>query len=500
MDREPQQETVSQSETMIYRNHYSYLIQNLVSLVFSLGFILVIVYFSTYDEGFVLGGFSYAIIILAVGLIFIYIRAWLLTTFTFGPTELRVFRNTVFKKETKIQYSKMASVNIRRTVINRIFGSTTLMFNVNSSINSNMAEAMLTLKSDEADKLREIVSSRIFNKEMEVNVDRQLDSMVDINNFDIILHGFFGQPTASSLLGLASLAYSIFAAVTDSNGVLFGLFIFFVSSILPWIRTIFRYYNYRIYRIDETITVESGLISTFRSSFNINKVNCVRIREPLLARLMGKSLLEAEVVGLADGNGMPLLCPLKGKRTVLELAGTLVPEFLFETNDRKQPRQSLVPTVAYKTILAAVFVAITATAFLYWSVRYAADTNNIGALIVYILASLFGIALPVFLIFHGILAQGNREFEMGDETFMFITGAYDRQMDFIRYDKVQICSVSSGPIQRHYRVGTARVSMMSALGARSITSGIFDKEELELIGKEVMSRIRDGRYDYRRYL
>jgi len=89
---------------------------------------------------------------------------------------------------------------------------------------------------------------------------------------------------------------------------------------------------------------------------------------------------------------------------------------------------------------------------------------------------------------------------MGDETFMFITGAYDRQRDFIRYDKVQICSVSAGPIQRHYKVGTARVSLMSAMGAKSITSGIFNKEELELIGKEVMARIRDGRYDYRRYL
>ena len=485
---------------MVYRNHYSYVIQNLVSLILTLGLILLINYFSNRDEGFVLVGWSYAIIILVVGLMFVYIRMWILTTYTFGPTELYVFRNTYFKKETKIQYSKMASVNVRRTIVNRIFGSTTLLFNVNSSVNSNNAEATLTLKSDEADRLREIISSRIFNKEMEVKVEQQMDTMVQITNFDVILHGIFGQPTLSSLVGLASLAYSIFAAVSDSNGILFGLFLFFLTVVLPSVRTVLRYYNYRIYRVEDTITVESGLISTYRSSFNINKVNCVRIREPLLARIMGKSLLEAEVVGLADSNGLPLLCPLKGRATVLGLAATLVPEFLFDTTNHKQPRQALVPTVAYKAIFAAIIAAATAAMFLYWSFRYAEETGDLGTLVIYILAAFFGVVLPILLILHGVLAQGNREFEMGDETFMFITGAYDRQRDFIRYDKVQICSVSAGPIQRHYKVGTARVSLMSAMGAKSITSGIFNKEELELIGKEVMARIRDGRYDYRRYL
>ncbi len=178
MEGEPIQETVSQPETMVYRNHYSYVIQNLVSLILTLGLILLINYFSNRDEGFVLVGWSYAIIILVVGLMFVYIRMWILTTYTFGPTELYVFRNTYFKKETKIQYSKMASVNVRRTIVNRIFGSTTLLFNVNSSVNSNNAEATLVLKSDEADKLREIISSRIFNKEMEVKIEQQLDSMV----------------------------------------------------------------------------------------------------------------------------------------------------------------------------------------------------------------------------------------------------------------------------------------------------------------------------------
>ena len=88
---------------------------------------------------------------------------------------------------------------------------------------------------------------------------------------------------------------------------------------------------------------------------------------------------------------------------------------------------------------------------------------------------------------------------MGEETFMFVIGAYDLETDFIRYDKVQICSVRSGIIQRMFGVGRCTVSLMSSRGANNLTSGIFDRDELDKVSLEVMARIRDGRYDYRRY-
>jgi hypothetical protein len=42
--------------------------------------------------------------------------------------------------------------------------------------------------------------------------------------------------------------------------------------------------------------------------------------------------------------------------------------------------------------------------------------------------------------------------------------------------------------------------MMSSMGAKVIRSGTFLNEDLERVSAEVMARIRDGRYDYRRYL
>ena len=88
---------------------------------------------------------------------------------------------------------------------------------------------------------------------------------------------------------------------------------------------------------------------------------------------------------------------------------------------------------------------------------------------------------------------------MGEEIFMFIIGGYDRETDFIRYDKVQMTRVSNGPIQRRFGVSRCTVSLMSSMGAKNITSGVFFTNELERVSDEIMARIRDGRYDYRKY-
>ncbi len=485
-------------EGRVYKNHYSSVIQSMLSIILVLALMYMIWRMQWTEGEGVPRPLLYLLGIALVGYLYIVLRIWLKTTYDFGPNELTVTKDTLFKKVTNIQYSRMASVNVRRSIVNHIFGTTTLLFNVNSSVNSSRAEAMLTLPSEQADELREFVSSRIFQKEMVVEVEKEKPTLVHISNMDVIMHGFFGQPTSTSLVGLASLAYSIITLFTNSGGTLLAIVIFALSTAVPWVRTILRYYNYRVYRVDDTITVESGLISNYRSSFKIGKINSVRIREPLMARLMGKAMLEAEVVGLADQGGLPLLCPLKGKRVVLGLADRLVPEFLIGEYDLGQPRQAAVPTMLRRIVPSLVSVAIGAALFL--AMERNGYYNDIMRYVTYAATAVLIIAVPAVLLAHGMLAQGRRGFAMGEETFMFVIGAYDLETDFIRYDKVQTATVSSGIVQRRFGVSQCTVSMMSSMGAKVIRSGTFMNEDLERVSAEVMARIRDGRYDYRRYL
>ena len=493
------QDEPGEGETVL-RNHPSVIAGNMLVLMLFLGFFLFMSALKSdepiLEDDRVLG----LIVIFVASLAFIFYRRWKLTTYTFGETEITVYRNTVFKHKTHIQYSRLASVNVRRSIVNHIFGTTTLLFNVNSSVNTMQAEASLTLMADEADRLRENISKRIFQKEMKLDEDIKHETLVEVSNFDVILHGLFGQPTSQALTGLAFLAYSLITVFWgDGSGVLVALIMFVFTTAMPWVRTILRYYNYRIYRVGDTITVESGLISNYRSSFKIKKVNAVRIREPLLARAMGKALLEAEVIGLADAEGLPLLCPLKGKKTVMKLAEELVPEFLFDYEHKGQPRKAFLPTMANRLFFAAVLFLIGVASYFLVGIIHFEPGNEIFRMVLLAADAIVGIAAPVFLIVHGLLAQSNREFAMDKETFMFVIGAYDRETDFIKYDKVQMTSVTSGIIQRRFGVSRCTVSLMSARGPKSIRSGVFAEEELESVPSEVMARIEDGRYDYRLY-
>ena len=499
---------MEEDEIRVLRNHPSVIFRNILTFLIIIVFVMMTSVIPTL-EGMSKGGEEVNIdlnlvflrgilpFIAIIGVIlFISYRRWKLTTFTFGPTEITVERNTYFRNEKHIQYSKLASVNVRRGIICQITGTTDLLFNVNSSVNSMSAEATLTLKAAEADALREAISSMIFRQEFEVVKDRK-ESLVSVSNIEIVLHGLFGQPSISSIVGIGFGVYTVASTVLGGFGSIFSFIMFVFTTLFPWVKTIFRYANYSIYRDGDTITVESGLITTYRSSFSIKKINSVTIRQPLLARIIGKSLLEAEVVGLANNDGKPLLCPLKSTKIVDRLANELIPEFLQVSEKSSQPREAFLPTMLNRMIFSAITII---AGPLVWFLARPNAADDIDRWILTGFAAVLCIGIPVTLILHGLMAHRKREFGMGQDVLMFTIGAFDLETDMILYDKIQISTVSSGFIQRRFGMAQCITSVMSAAGKKTITSGVFSKEVLAKVSERVMERIRNGEYDYRRYL
>lgn len=154
-------------------------------------------------------------------------------------------------------------------------------------------------------------------------------------------------------------------------------------------------------------------------------------------------------------------------------------------------------SVYYAVVSAMVLAVCGAVAYLGWG----AIQNMDWIAKTFAVASLIAIAVGVPLILAGriVLAQRNRGFDMGGESFLLEYGGYDVTSEFILYDKVQRTEVSSGPIQRRFGSAVLQTAVMSSAGSRTISSGLFPPEELERVSVEVMARIRDGRYDFRRY-
>lgn len=421
---------------------------------------------------------------------------WRKTEYIFDDNELHVARRTIFARDVRVQYSRLASVNINRSLINRLTGTATLMFNVNSTVNPMMAEAKLCLREDLAEALRNELSSVIFHKEVTVEEDLQVETLANVSNAEIVMHGFLSQSTLQLLFGTAMLAYSILQLVyNDGRGIILPLIMFILSEAYPVARIILKYFNYRIYRVGDTVTVESGLFTTYRSSFRIGKVNSVRIRQPLVARVLGMATLEAEVIGIAGQEKMPLLCPLKPKAEVDSLLGKLLPEFDIPVDEVHEPRSALFPT-SVSALASAAASVIGILALLFVMGKY--DLSHMDELACYaVLAGLAGFAAAMLV--RAVLLHRNRAIMLGEDILVMDLGGYDTSREYFLYDKVQIAGTRAGPASRRRGLSRCRIGMISATGKRSVVSGIFDDAVSSRVQDIVMNRIRDGRYDYRRY-
>ena len=278
------------------------------------------------------------------------------------------------------------------------------------------------------------------------------------------------------------------------------MLIFVALQIAPAVSLIFRYYNYRVYRRGETIYLEHGFFRTYKTSFKVSRVNAVRVKSTLAARLLRRSCIEAEVVGLASGTGeslRPVLCLLKDDATQQRLLRELVPEFVYDRNPEKQPAGARGVLLVRATIASLALVLAMTYPLIYVYREASALAGAAGVVLPWVLP--LATALAVLAIFYATrVSYRITEFDTGRDLFTFVNGAVDRETVVMNYDKVQMVRVTQGPVARLFGVARARVHLLSSTGGTSISSGYFPGSRLGAVGEIVMERIASGEYDYRK--
>ena len=415
----------------------------------------------------------------------------------------------VAKMKKTLPYARMASVNVNRDIANRIFGTAKVLININSGASATTPEAVLTFRQDVAERLRSEMSQHLYDHDISPDEEETIESLATFTPLDVVIHGLCSVPTYQTILGSAFLAYSVFelyislvSGVEAGAGALFSLVMFVTVQIMPSVSLMFRYYNYRVYRRGDTIYLQHGLIRTYRTSFSVSRVNAVRVKSTLAARILGRSCIEAEVVGLASEDGessRPVLCLLKDDATQQRVFRELVPEFVYARSPDKQPegakRVLLIRAVLGSLALAAVMVIPS----LYVSREAAAlaGTTGIPGVVLQSVLPLVTAAAVLAILYAAHVSYRVTEFDAGDDLFTFVNGAVDRETVVMNYDKVQMVWTAEGPVARVFGVCRGSVYMLSSTGSSSVTSGYFPESHLNRINEIVMGRIASGKYDYR---
>lgn len=481
-----------------FRNHPTVLIQNF----FTLGLVTLFITLSAWKAGIlVVIGLLSACAFMGVLLVF----AWLRTTFYANQDEIVSEFNFISHKRKTVPYTKIASVNVVRNVFHRILGTATIQININSSVNAALPEISFCMKNDIANQVREELSAKIHGLNYSSKFESLYESSITLTNMDSILHGAIG--TSSWFLISSGLSVAV-AIITSGvmtgdfvNGVVITSLLIALSFIIPMVGLILRYFNFRVYRLGDTIYLQHGAIQTYKTSFKVNKINSIRIKRTFFARLINKACLEVDVVGInATKDTVPVLCILTSIENIHGLIQEIIPDFVYEDVGLAQPRTAAVPWVR-RAIWVTLGTALV-YAYPFWFVLM--GYSDILALsdVQLLLMRAGVIGSFSFLVFVYFLAahKGFKRYRLsiGEDMFMFETGIVDVVRTVMQYDRVQYTKVYSFPSARKRGLSRCKVYMLSSSGKSVAVSGYYPTESLDSISEEVQGRIVDGRYDYKR--
>ena len=480
-----------------FRNHPTIIVQHLAIITFAMIFAMVNLLMSDFLIGIIV-----MLVILGVALVFI-ILYWARRYITFHENEAIVESNIIYKKRKTIPYSKIGSVNLTRGVFNQIFGTTTLSVFVNTSANPKVPEARFTLEMSLAEQIKKDLSKGVFDQHEDTHDDKQYESVIKFSTGDVILHSILGMPTYNLMFGYLMIAYTLLSAIfLEGAGLLPALMLFAITQPIPIVMSILKYLNFKIYRIGDQIHVQHGTIQKFVSKFDVKRINAIRVRRPLFARMIGKSCLEAEVVGINvdSQETIPLLCLMSSKSEIERTIRELVPEFIYDVKTIEQPKSARFPLL-FKAIIGS-FITIVILAYPAYDLYM--DPYDFGMLsdikIMFIQYFFVGvIAICILLLFYAAHVSFRiKTLSKGDSLCTVVNGILDRQIITMQYDRIQIIEVSSSPTARRFGLARGTARLLSSMGTKKITTGYFPKEELDEVSDIMLERLKNGEYDYKK--
>ena len=434
---------------------------------------------------------------------------WRTTTVQFGTEEMTVRRNFISKTNRSVPYDRVAAVNVTRNVFDRIAGTVTLQFNINSAVNAANADIAFVFKTDLGEQIRSFVYTQTFRSTDRTGTpvpasakrDAEHPSLVHFSLGQVIEHCYLSQPTWSLFWGIFWLVLTVVSLFYGSaGGLITGLIMWAFQTVVPRFFQFMRFYNFRAYRDGQTIVIQSGFVQTYRTSFDVKKINAVRVRRPYLARLSHRSCLEAEVVGInaAKNDTTPTLCLLMPDTAVAELMKELIPEYVTDQpvvhETKHSERSMLLNSVAIDAILLAVFT------YPVWLLTGVTAVEGVDPQwlpwINYTPVLLLALAL-FYPFWASVRNYRLLKVSFGEDRMTMYRGRMDREWVILPYDRMQMAALTGSIVARHYGVCHLSVSVLSTTGSKNIKSGLFPTELLEQVPATVQARIRDGRYDPR---
>ncbi|MGL4571398.1 MAG: PH domain-containing protein [Clostridium sp.] len=383
--------------------------------------------------------------------IFINFLLWRKTYMYLDNTDFVYERSTFFKSKRTFPLKNIASVNINQNIFQRIIGTGSLKFDLNSSLLSNTNNVHIVLKKNVCLELEHLILTKISEikgeniDEIKEKDDISYNSIVDFSLFDVIKHSIFNLPTYSIFFTLCIVLPFIFEIFDrSSNESFFSLIPFIILVIIfqgcSIILKVLKYYNFKVNRNSDIIYLSYGLFNKKNYSFSINKVNAIIIKRSLLCKLFNMYSLQGMVAGLSDEQSESPCLSLCVKKDELDMIlAKILPEFKNEGNLVRAPKNSF-----YIRLVYFILVLIPSIVLMF--------INNYAFILIPVLI--------LFLLYCYFVFKFNTVI-IGDSLFTFSKGAFDTSVTTIPYKNIQLVSIKSSPLKNLFKFKTGSFSCIS---------------------------------------
>lgn len=273
------------------------------------------------------------IIILLIIFTIIFWISWKNTYLSFNEESLIIEKGKLFKKTTTIHLKDIATINIKRNILQKILGTSNIKIDLNTT--GETYNGKLIFKENKALKLKTEILTKA-GKEITKEKQNDIDSIIEYKPKDVFRHMLLSTNIVSIFALIIVYALIIFS-FSLTNKELSSLFtilpLLIIIFPIVWllIKSYLGYYNFKCTRDKDNIRLSYGALTTYKYNIPLEKINTIIIHQTLQARILGYYLIEVVNAGIGSEQEEKTIISLYVKeKEINKIINNIIPEYKCE--------------------------------------------------------------------------------------------------------------------------------------------------------------------------
>lgn len=272
-------------------------------------------------------------------------------SYQISSEKIIIYQGIWNKKETDIPYERIQTIKKRQWFFFKPFNTMQLLIETAGGAGAEAEASLAAVHTGLVDTIE-----RYRQGERPETGETEMDSGADyrVTNGQIFLFGITDLSILASLIAIpifvdefipdnwlreaASVAEQLWRA---GWLLMIGVMVLLLMAValISLAKTFIRYYDFRVNRSNQTLTIESGLFERHTQKIPLDKIQGLKIQQQLLRRLFGISSVELLLAGGHENEGESIaakklyVLPIISDQNLYQTLDVLLPEWDFKKPD-----------------------------------------------------------------------------------------------------------------------------------------------------------------------